>query len=129
MKTKRIDPRRSRDLLELTLLNFRPPFRPSVPTNGWIRALRLALRLTQRDLAKRMNCNHTAIQAWEQRESLETIQLCTLKNAAHAMDCELVYFFAPRSEHKNFTDIFRKIHGSRRPLIIAPRDLFRSVDG
>jgi transcriptional regulator with XRE-family HTH domain len=128
MKTKRIDPRRARDQLELSLLNFRFPFQPNIPPNGWIRSLRLALRLTLRDLAKRLECRHETVRDWEDREISETIQLGTLKNIARGMDCELIYFFAPRPAHKNFEDVFRKIHGARRPLRIAARDLFRTVE-
>jgi predicted DNA-binding mobile mystery protein A len=129
MKTKFIDPRYYRDQLECRLLNLRHPFEPSVPERGWIRTLRQSLRLTQRDLAARCKCRYESIRAWEKAEISDHIQLETLKRAAEAMDCELIYFFAPKKGMKSYTEILQKIHGRRRPLIIAPRDLLRSVSG
>ncbi len=63
---------------------------------GWIYALRMALGMTAADLAKRMKQSPISIVSLEASEARGTIQLSTLRKAAKAMNCTVVYAVVPR---------------------------------
>ena len=69
---------------------------PSRPRQGWLRAIRTALGMTTIQLAKRLQTSQSSVAEYEKREAAETITLATLRRAAAAMDCELVYALVPR---------------------------------
>ena len=79
--------RRSRDLGPAT--RFAPPVR------GWIRAIRDALGMTTAQLAKRLNIAQPSVVALEQSEAKGSIELATLRRAAAALDCTVVYALIP----------------------------------
>jgi predicted DNA-binding mobile mystery protein A len=66
------------------------------PPRGWIRAIRDALGMTAGQLGARMDVSQPAVQTMEASEARGTIQLDTLRRAAEALDCELVYVLLPR---------------------------------
>lgn len=66
------------------------------PPKGWIRAIRDALGMTAEQLADRMHITQPSVQRLEISEAEDTIQLKTLKRAAEALGCELVYALVPR---------------------------------
>jgi predicted DNA-binding mobile mystery protein A len=66
------------------------------PPKGWIRAIRQALGMSSVQLAKRMGVSQPMIPKIELSESADRIQLSTLRRAAEALDCELVYALVPR---------------------------------
>jgi len=68
-----------------------------VPKGGWIRSLRSALGLAGVDLARRLGIAPSSVAALENSEAAGTVSLNTLRKAAAAMDCELVYAIVPRS--------------------------------
>lgn len=82
--------------LEGRLQSYRPMLESSRPAGGWIRAIREALGMTQRQLAKRVGRKPQTILDLQAREATQTIQLNTLREIAEAMDCELVYAIVPR---------------------------------
>lgn len=90
-------------------------FRP--PPKGWIRAIRDALGMTGVQLAKRLGVRPQTVEAIEKSEASGSIQLSTLRRAAEAMDCTLVYALVPNSSLEN------AIHQRARKLAI--RDLQR----
>lgn len=65
------------------------------PPKGWIRAIRDALGLTVRQLAVRMGKTHSVLLRLERSETADTISLASLRAAAEAMDCQLVYAIIP----------------------------------
>ncbi len=67
------------------------------PHRGWIRAIRDALGMSARELAARMGVSQQTIPDIEHSELRDTIKLDTLRRAADALDCDLVYFLIPRS--------------------------------
>jgi predicted DNA-binding mobile mystery protein A len=67
------------------------------PRLGWVRAVRDALGMSTRQLASRMGLTQPTVVQLEQSEANGTIQLATLRRAADALDCELVYAIVPRS--------------------------------
>ena len=67
--------------------------RPSV---GWLRTVREALNMPQRELARRLQVSQPSVQALERREADGAITLESLERAAEALGCDLVYALIPR---------------------------------
>ncbi|MEN8128047.1 MAG: mobile mystery protein A [Planctomycetota bacterium] len=70
--------------------------RVTVPPKGWVRAIRNALGMTGRQLARRLGTNRQRVARIEQDEKQGRVTVNTLRNVAEAMDCEFVYGFVPR---------------------------------
>ena len=66
------------------------------PTEGWARAIRNALGMSQRQLAARMGVSTTTAQSAERNEARGKIQIDSLQSLAEGLDCELVYALVPR---------------------------------
>jgi predicted DNA-binding mobile mystery protein A len=69
---------------------------PPRPSGGWVAAIRTALGMTMRQLAARMGIRQPSLLALEKAEVAGTVSLNTLRRAAEALDCELVYMLVPR---------------------------------
>lgn len=67
------------------------------PHRGWIRALRDALGMSSTELAARMGVAQQSVPDLERSELHDTIKLETLRRAADALDCDVVYFLLPRT--------------------------------
>ncbi len=78
--------RRLAPLREMTLV---------APPKGWIKAIRESLGMTARQLAARMGVAPSRIPAIEKAEVTGATELRTLRQAAAAMNCALVYAFVP----------------------------------
>lgn len=68
----------------------------AVPPRGWIRAIRDALGMTAANLGKRMGVSQAAVAQFEKAEKDGSITLKSLRSAAEALDCTLVYALVPR---------------------------------
>jgi predicted DNA-binding mobile mystery protein A len=66
------------------------------PADGWVRTLRQALGMTTEQLAARMGVTRQAVLQLEVAEQRRTATWTTLRKAADAMDCEVVYAVLPR---------------------------------
>ena len=66
-----------------------------IPYTGWIRAIRLALGMSQEQLGKKLKITRQSVQELELREKDGTISLKTLKEVARVMEIQLVYGFIP----------------------------------
>ncbi len=69
---------------------------PPRPAKGWVTAIRTALGMTTRQLAARMGMRQPSLFALEKAEADGTVSLNTLRRAATALDCDLVYVLVPR---------------------------------
>jgi len=67
----------------------------SMPPRGWIKAIREALGLTTRQFAKRLGLSQPRAVEIEQAELGGAITLDSLRRAAEALDCRLVYAVVP----------------------------------
>lgn len=65
------------------------------PKGGWIRAIRDALGMSSRQLASRLGVSQSRITPLERAEAHGSATLKTLREAAEALDCTLVYAFVP----------------------------------
>ncbi len=87
----------ARRQLDARLDILRPLAGERRPPRGWIRAIRDALGMSTTELAKRMHVAQTRVSSIERAEAEGTIKLDTLRRAAEALDCELIYFLVPRT--------------------------------
>ena len=87
--------RRARTSLDTRLAALGPAEQFSPPRGGWVRAIRDALAMSAADLGRRMNVTGPAVSALERSERDGTARLDTLRRAAAAMNCTLVYAFVP----------------------------------
>lgn len=87
----------ARQRLDERLSAFRPENRFTAPPKGWIRAIRDALGMSALQLGTRLGVKPQSVADLEKSEALGTIQLKTLRKAAEALDCTLVYALVPNS--------------------------------
>jgi predicted DNA-binding mobile mystery protein A len=66
------------------------------PPRGWVRAVREALGMSAAALAGRLGTTAGAVTRLEQSEAADRIRLDTLRRAADALGCDLVYLLVPR---------------------------------
>jgi predicted DNA-binding mobile mystery protein A len=66
------------------------------PPRGWIRAIREASGVTIREMAKRLGNAPSVAAHLEGSEAEYRITLGRLRDAAHALGCELVYALVPK---------------------------------
>lgn len=89
---------RGRKRLDRKLVPLRPIERFVPPPSGWIRSIRDALGMTGAQLAKRMTITAQSVVGLEQSEASGSIRLASLRKAAAALECDLVYALVPRGE-------------------------------
>jgi predicted DNA-binding mobile mystery protein A len=66
------------------------------PDGGWLRAIRQALRMTTRQLARAVGVTQGAVVDAERTEAKGDITLATLRRYAAALGCELTYTLIPK---------------------------------
>lgn len=69
-----------------------------VPAGGWIRAVREWRGTRQKDLAARMGTQRQAWAQLELSEQRDAISLYSLRKAAGALGCDVVYYLVPRRQ-------------------------------
>lgn len=69
---------------------------PNPPT-GWVKAIRLALGMSLQQLGQKLSMTKQSAQELETREKEGSITIKSLREAANALDMELVYGFVPKS--------------------------------
>lgn len=93
---KRSESKKARVALDSRLHHLGPPDKYAVPRPGWVRAIRDALGMSAAEMGRRMGVSHAAVFELERSERHGTAKLDTLRRAAEALDCTLVYAFIPR---------------------------------
>src|SRR5882724_9035643 len=88
---------RSRERLDERFSGLKPTEQLQPPPKGWIRAIRDALGMTGVQLAKRLRVSPQTVEATEKSEASGSIQLNTLRRAAEALGCTLVYALVPNT--------------------------------
>jgi predicted DNA-binding mobile mystery protein A len=67
------------------------------PSKGWIRTIRQALGISSGELARRLGTSRQLPLQLEKGEAEDRVTLKSLRAAANALDCDLVYAFVPRA--------------------------------
>lgn len=83
--------------LERALEVFAPAKDSSRPQKGWLRAIREATGISLREMAKRLKKTPTLAAKLEKSEAEYRITLGSLRDAADALGCQLVYALVPKS--------------------------------
>ena len=109
----------ARQRIDELLLVLKPEDRFKAP-KGWVRAIRDAHGMTRVQFARRLRIRPQSAEAVEKSEANGTIQLQSLRRAAEALDCTLVYALVPK------TSLDGAVHERARK--IAMRDLDRLAD-
>jgi predicted DNA-binding mobile mystery protein A len=91
---RRRQARRQLDRRCATLRTQIPSF--VMPRSGWLRAVREALGMSAKDLAARLGVSESTVVRLEMSERAQTAQLDSLRRAADALGCDLVYALVPR---------------------------------
>ena len=68
----------------------------SMPPTGWIKAVRIAIGMSLLQMGKKLSITKQSMQNMEKREKDGAITLNALKDAANALDMQLVYGFVPK---------------------------------
>lgn len=84
--------------LDRALEPYRTARNESRPSKGWIRAIRQALGVSSGDLARRLGTSRQLPLQLEKGEAEDRITLKSLRAAANALDCDLVYALVPRAD-------------------------------
>jgi len=87
---------RSRELLDAHFDEWQPLRALARPPRGWVRTVREALGMSAAALASRLGTTAGAVIRLEQSEAADRARLETLRRAADALGCDLVYLFVPR---------------------------------
>ena len=74
---------------------FRPLNSITIPQRGWIHTIRIALRMSLRQLGNRLNISPQSVKEIEEREAKGSITIKGLKEVGAVLDMKLVYGFIP----------------------------------
>lgn len=83
--------------LDATLAHFAALRAASSPTKGWIKAIRHVLGMSGRQLGNRLGVSRMRVADMERAEVMGATTLKTLRRAAEALDCVLVYALVPKT--------------------------------
>ncbi|HMB01364.1 MAG TPA: mobile mystery protein A [Spirochaetota bacterium] len=68
----------------------------ATPVSGWLETIRIALKITLKQLGQRLMISAPSVKEMEKREKKGNITLSSLKKYAQAMDMHFVYGFIPK---------------------------------
>jgi len=104
----------SRVHLDLRFQELGPLSRYTPPVRGWVKALREALGMTTTQLALRLKVQQPSVVAMEKSEAKGSIEIATLRRAAEALDCTLVYALIPNKSLERTVRDRARVFASRR---------------
>ena len=82
--------------LDRKLKSFHTASKVVPPPTGWLKAIRVSLGMSLQQLADKLSITKQSVQEIETREKEGSITLKSLKEAANAMDMQLVYALVPK---------------------------------
>jgi predicted DNA-binding mobile mystery protein A len=69
-----------------------------IPTEGWVNAIRHALKMSLRQLGARIGITAQSVKEIETREKLGTVTVNTLKQVGLALEMRFIYGFIPNDK-------------------------------
>src|ERR1700692_1632494 len=84
--------------LDRTLKPFRAAAKNPRPQKGWLRAIREAAGISASEVARVLKTSRGLPVQLEKAEAEDRITLRSLRAAANALDCDLVYALVPRAD-------------------------------
>ncbi|MXW22992.1 MAG: mobile mystery protein A, partial [Candidatus Dadabacteria bacterium] len=97
------------------------------PSSGWIRAVRTSLGMSVRQMAERMGIAQQSAARLEKNEADDAIKLKSLRRAAEALGCRLVYALVPNEG--SLGGIVHKQALKKARDIVAPVDHSMMLEG
>jgi len=74
---------------------FKPLNSIIIPKEGWVHTIRIALKMSLRQLGNRLKISPQSVKEIEEREALGSITLKSLREVGTALEMKLVYGFIP----------------------------------
>jgi predicted DNA-binding mobile mystery protein A len=109
---------KSRALLDARFKKMRPVSLYAAPVRGWIGAIRGGLGMSSAQLAKRLGIKQPSVIALEHSEVAGTIEMATLRRAAEALGCTVVYSLVPAKPLETMVrDRARAVSAARRAAV------------
>lgn len=105
MKTNRKKLKNQRIIIEKKINPWKKLRTERRPPRGWLKAVRGALGINTRQLAKRCGVQHSSILRVEENETQDKISIESLKKLASAMNCQLVYAIVPKTGYNSLEEI------------------------
>lgn len=92
--------------IDRKILQFKKVADITIPSSGWVYAIRLALGMSLRQLGKKMGITAQSVKEIEKREQRGSVSLNVLRLYAKSLDMKLVYGFIP--EHESLEKMIEK---------------------
>jgi predicted DNA-binding mobile mystery protein A len=84
--------------MDQKLLKFHQLQEVIIPPEGWIYSIRTAIKMSLRQLGKRLHITAQSVKEIETREKNGTISINVLKQVGQALNMKFVYGFIPKTE-------------------------------
>lgn len=84
------------------------------PSGGWIRAIRISLGMSLKQLANRAEMSIANASRIERHEKSGSVTLKTMERIARAMDSEFVYAIVPKDDIDKIIELQRKHYLNKR---------------
>ena len=105
MKTNRKKLKNQRLIIEKKIHPWKKLRTNKRPPSGWLKAVRGALGINTRQLAKRCGVQHSSILKIEKNETQDKASIESLKKIANAMNCQLIYAIVPKTGYSSLEEI------------------------
>ena len=105
MKTNRKKLKNQRFIMEKKINPWKKLRTNRRPPSGWLKAVRGALGINTRQLAKRCGVQHSSILKIEKNEIQDKASIESLKKIADAMNCQLIYAIVPKTGYNSLEEI------------------------
>jgi predicted DNA-binding mobile mystery protein A len=83
--------------IDKKLAMFKPLDTVTAPQRGWIHSIRIALKMSLRQLGNRLAISPQSVKETEERETNGSITIKRLKEVGRALEMKFVYGFIPQS--------------------------------
>lgn len=87
--------------LDKKLLKFSNLKNLEIPSVGWIRAIRTALKMSLKQLGNKINITAQSVKEIEEREKNGTVSIKVLRQVGKALNMKFVYGFIPENKTLN----------------------------
>ena len=105
MKTNKQKLKNQRLIMEKKISPWKKLRAEKSPPSGWLKAVRGALGISTRQLAKKCGVQHSSILRLEKNEIQEKVSIKSLKKIASAMNCQLLYAIVPKTGYNSLETI------------------------
>lgn len=113
--------------MDAKILAFGDIKNQSPPSVGWLKAIRTTLGISLQQLSRRLSITKQSMQEIEQREKEGSITIRSLREAALAMDMQLVYVLVPKDGSLEML-IDRKARELARQIVLRTSNSMKLED-